>query len=142
MTIRNIMIVFLVLVFIALAIGFYLYNKPHPNISRITPDFRITSKMLSDAYNEDEALADGIYLGRVIELQGKVLSYEVSSSSTGVVVMEGNEFTSVRCDLSDNEIHIANLFKTGAQVTIRGTCIGLLLDVNMRDCVIVNKMRK
>lgn len=139
MAVRNIMIVFLILVFIALAIGFYLYNKPHRNISQINPDFRITSKMLSDSYNEDEVLADGIYLGKVIELQGKVLSYEVSSSNTGVVVIEGNEFSSVRCDLSENEIHTENPFKTGAQVTIRGTCIGLLLDVNMRDCVIISE---
>jgi len=139
MVIRKLMLVFFVLVFIALAVGFYLYNKPHRNISRTKPDYIITAKMLSGSYHEDEVLADGKYLGRVLEVQGKVLSYEVSSVNSGVVVLEGSESSSIRCDLSENEMHDGSIFQTGTLVTIRGTCIGLLLDVNMRDCVIIKE---
>jgi hypothetical protein len=139
MVIKKLMLALFAFVCIVLAVGFYLYNKPHRNISRVEPDFRITSKMLSDSYSKDEVLADGNYLGKVLELQGEVLSYEVSPSNLGVVVLVGNEFSAVRCDLSENEIHSGNRFTTGSQVTVRGICIGFLLDVNMRDCVIINE---
>lgn len=131
-------ILFLVGAFIILLSGvLYLYNKPHRNIRKEKTYHLIEAAQLTSFYTSDEAKADSMYLGKILEIQG-VAKLAQDFQETGIIILKGNGASDVRCKLKESEIQQA-IKHAGTQLTLKGICIGMLVDVNMNDCIIINK---
>lgn len=102
-----------VVVLIGLAIGIYLYNKPHRDLTGEAPAYTLSAQALSAAYQKDSQQADSLYLDQVVAVSG-----EVSSTEAQAVVLEDK----IYCSL-DSASPTAS-FTEGQAVSIKGRVIG------------------
>lgn len=120
---------------VLIGIGLYLYNKPHTSTASERPDVTINAADLYGQYQRDENAANKKFLDKIILVKGKIADIQHGGNSTSVQ-LEGNAGGGVNCSLSANEKE-SNLPAKGATVSIKGKCSGLLIDVNLVDCVVV-----
>lgn len=69
------------LILIAAAWAYHLYVKPHESAADETTDFTISADSLYQQYGKDEHSADQKYLGKVIEVSGKLAEIQHSGNS-------------------------------------------------------------
>lgn len=71
---------------LVVAAAFYFYHKPHRNIGESKPDYRIEARQLAISYSENEKNADSTYLGKVLQVRGRMLNAENIPSADAVIV--------------------------------------------------------
>jgi hypothetical protein len=102
---------------------------------------RVSALELISAYKDNEVAADERYKGGVLEVSGMTDSIGKDILDTMHVVLKGGgefEFRGVQCSFDDkHKGSLANLSK-GQFITIRGKCEGLMGNVQLRECEIVN----
>lgn len=122
---------FIVVVAGIIAVGLYMYNKPHKNISLTEPDFKMTSQSLFDAFNNDEANANALYIGKVIAVKGKVKN--VSKEDVLKITLETTDMLSgIVCEMSADAKETT--ITIGSEIEIKGICTGMLMDVVLTKC--------
>jgi tRNA_anti-like len=133
---RTILYVLLAFVLIGAAAGYQLWNKPHQDIAAAKTDVTVDAAALYNEYNTDENGANAKYLDKVVAISGKVK--EASKDADGAVKVSldaGSEMGVVACELSPFAKHSRTDFQIGEQVTFKGKCTGLNLDVVFVECV-------
>lgn len=132
----------LIVVILAVAgvgIGYYLYNKPHQNMEQAAADTSLPATELLRQFQDDETTANQAYLDQVVQVSGQVES--VSRDEQGHVqvrLQAGDPLSGVICQLDDLTEHERTDFSPGEQVTFKGLCTGMLMDVVLVRCVLVN----
>ena len=126
-------IVFLLL--IAAAWAYHLYVKPHESAADETTDFTINADSLYQQYQKDEHSADQKYLGKVIEVAGKLAEIQHSGNSEIWILSPQPGGGGINCQLFAGT-KIGPEPKNGDAVTVKGRCTGFLMDVNLADCVL------
>lgn len=114
----------------------YLFNKPHKNVSRAKPDFTMEARALFTEFEEGEEEANKKYLEKVLQVSGSVR--EVMSDDEGglsVTLDTGNDFFGVVCEMQKSSQWTREDFKAGQEVTFKGLCSGMLMDVVLVRCV-------
>ena len=136
MSLRRILIVIFGLSLIGIAIGIYMWNKPHENMEHSKAEVTVDAATLFKEYNADENAANAKYLGKTIAVTGKVK--EAGKGGDGgqvkVTLDTGDEFA-VICELDALSQHARTEFSPGETVTLKGKCDGLNLDVQLSRCV-------
>ncbi len=116
----------------------FVYNKPHKDYERASPDVELTAEELYMAFKSDREDAESLYNGKVLQLTGEVDDVEkvddmviaVFAFSEGFFGLEG-----VRCTMLENHHEKALSLQTGDSVTIKGFCAGFSdSDVIMEYC--------
>ncbi len=133
---RTILYVVLAFVLIGAAAGYQLWNKPHQDIAAAKTDVAVDATALYNEYNTDENAANAKYLDKVVAISGKVK--EAAKDADGAVKVSldaGSEMGVVACELSPFAKHGRTDFQAGEQVTFKGKCTGLNLDVVFVECV-------
>lgn len=127
----------LLIVISGLAYGFYLFNLKHSDLSKVKPAFTLSSTELYSAFENDETAATTKYAGKVVELTGKVASVEYGSadSTLSITLHEDDELSGVICTFSGIKDKSQVSITPGEQITIRGECSGMLMDVLLNNCV-------
>lgn len=136
---KNALIVVALLALIGVGVGLYLYNKPHKDIAHATPDFELASAQLFADFETDEAAAQARYLDKVVEVNGTVR--EVSAAEEGglnVILNTESDFAGVICQFNAEQAEAAAGLQTGQEVTIKGVCTGMLMDVVLIRCVLIS----
>lgn len=131
-------IIVLSVVIIVLLAGVFVYmtyNKPHKSVNDV--DFSMDATLLVAEFEQDEAAANTKYLDKVVEVKGTVKEVMKSDSSITLLLGEADAMSSVSCSLSAGAAKDAGDVKAGDEVTIRGICSGMLLDVALANCEIV-----
>jgi hypothetical protein len=123
------------LLLFAFAWAYHLYVKPHQSAAGESADFTIDADSLYQQYQTNEHLADQKYLGKVIEVSGKLSEIQRSGSTEIVILSPQAGGGGINCQLfagtkPDPEP------KSGDPVTVKGRCTGFLMDVNLADCVL------
>lgn len=137
---KKILLAGLVLAVAGIGIGYYMWNKPHQNIAKTKPAHTLAATSLVDAYQADEAAANDKFLGQVIEVSGEVTKVSMNADGTSQVMLKSNDLlASVTGNLQESEASYVESLKAGDQVTIKGECTGMLMDVILERCVISNK---
>ena len=114
--------------------AYYLSQKPVPSVNDLASDFSVTSTELFAAYQADEAAANQKYNGKIVEVTGVVKETKKSEAGIPTVVLEsGDMMFGVMCELQTTEN--ASNFAPGQQVSLKGECTGLLMDVVLTRCV-------
>lgn len=133
---RTILYVLLAAVLIGAVVGYQLWNKPHQDLAAAKTDVAVDATALYNEYNTDENAANAKYLDKVVAITGKVK--EASKDADGSVKVSldaGSEMGVVACELSPFAKHTRTDFQSGEQVTFKGKCTGLNLDVVFVECV-------
>jgi hypothetical protein len=125
-----------ILAVIGIGIGVMMYNKPHQNIKSAKADVSINAAELFAAYETDEAAANAQYLDKMIEVKGKVVEVkEGEDGNIGVTLDGGGMMFGVICELDNLTDHKRTEFPVGEEVTFKGICTGMLMDVVLVRCV-------
>ncbi|MCB0581452.1 MAG: hypothetical protein KDD10_19340 [Phaeodactylibacter sp.] len=128
----------LLLALIAGGIGYFMYNKPHQNMENAKADVVLDARELFTAFEANETEANQKYLDKVVKVSGLVK--EVSTDEEGnvsVTLESGSEMFGVICQMDNLTQHDKTDFKPGEQVTFKGICTGMLMDVVLVRCVLV-----
>lgn len=135
---RNVIYTGLAVVLVAVIAGLYFYNIGHKDLKNKTPDVVITAPELYEAYSADEEYANQIYLNKIIEVVGVLDKIEVNQdSSLNLVLASGDPMGNIICTFEKNSDLQSSNLKTGDNITIKGICKGMLLDVLLNNCVLV-----
>ena len=80
---KKIIIPVLLVGLVAAGIGYYMYNKPVESLEKKKADVSVTASQIIADYEADEKAANDKYLGKVVEVSGKVSTMkEVKSKSS------------------------------------------------------------
>ena len=121
---------------IGIGIGVMMYNKPHQNIESAKTDISIAATELFADYEQDEAASNTRFLDKMIEVKGKVMEVkEREDGNIGVTLEGGGMMFGVICELDHMTQHKRTEFAVGEEVTFKGICTGLLMDVVLVRCV-------
>jgi hypothetical protein len=118
--------------------GLYLFNKKGADLSRAKPDFVISAEDLQKAFEADEAGASAMYINKIIEVSGNIVSVKQGErDAVSITIATGNPVSSVIATFPLAKD--ASLFSEGENLTFRGQCSGYLMDVLLNNCAVVKK---
>jgi len=126
----------------ALAVYFFVYNKPHKDYSKATPDFELNAAALFEEFRANPESSSAKYTGKVISVSGELNAVEQTDSLTiAVFGFEEGMFGSegVRCTMiPEHKDEIINT-APGTTVVLKGFCTGYNdTDVILEHCSMVN----
>jgi len=124
---KKILLILLGLGLIGVAIGYYMYNKPVESLENKKPDMEVTAGKVIEDYQSNESTANDLYLGKVIQVNGKVGSVVEEEGKKKINIDAGNPMSMVICELEDAKE--ADNVQAGQDISIKGKCTGYLSDV-------------
>ena len=136
---KKIIIGIVLAIILAVVVGYYLYNKPHIDVSKQKADYSLTADDLYKEFDEDLMNAINKYADRVVEVTGRLQTISQSDKRISNIVMTGDMAT-VNCEMDSLFVHRLALSKEGDQVKIRGIFVGfddLLEELQLRKCIVV-----
>jgi hypothetical protein len=133
---KKIFIGVIIAVVAAIAIGVYLFNKPHQSISGDSPAFILDAKSLANEYETNEAQANSKYLGKVVEVSGSISEKVKDSKGKITLTLQGADLSGVGCEFEPGAQKELSDLHEGEKVIVKGICTGVLMDVVLVDCVI------
>ena len=134
---RKILFTILIIIIGGIATGIYLLNKPRQSIMDSKPVAILNSEELVMEFESDESKSNNLYLGKVIEVSGIV--DQISTDELGVlnITLRGGDLAGVGCQFEKSKDSDSAKPKIGDNLTVKGICTGILMDVVLVDCVIV-----
>lgn len=128
---------------IALAAGWYAYSeytrKP-ADLASVNAVARTDAENLVAMYEKNEQTANGLYLGKVIDVTGVIAEMSnQQDTAVNVILGAGNNVHRVNCLMNVNGFNKVKQYQPGNKIIIRGICTGYLLDVELNRCVVVEK---
>lgn len=118
-------------------VGYYLWNKKMPSMQGQRPDITVNAGQLFADFNDDETAATAKYVGKIIAVSGKVRESSTLEDGTPKVILETGSDFGISCEFDPNTKHARTEFQPGEQLTIKGECAGLNLDVQLARCAVV-----
>lgn len=123
------------LLIVALGVGYFIYNKPHENMHRKAPDYSMSATELFQEFEADEAAANEKYLDKVVEVRGEVQDISTDEQGITTVTLSTEGMFGIICKLDELTDHSRTDFEVSEQVTFKGICTGMLMDVVLVRCV-------
>lgn len=125
------------LVVVVAIVAVRMYNQPHRTIDAQEADFSVSASHLINAFSSDEATANDKYVGKVLEVRGKVRERFHDGNTMVVVLGDSSHSAGVSFSFQQDNIDSAGL-KKGQPVAIKGICNGMLFDVVMDKAVLID----
>lgn len=125
---------------IGVIITLYMYNKPHTNYEKLKPEYTLSCELLVADFEKDEKAANTKYLNKMLLVNGSII--HISGNETGeVTIALDDPMFGVTCNFnvqqSDKQSGLIKQLKVGTEVKIKGRCDGLLTDVRLTQCSVV-----
>ncbi len=118
------------------AFGYYMYNKPHQNMTKAVAEMQLSATQLFTDYDNNEATANGKYLDKIMEVSGTIKEVTTDENGmTSLTLESGSEMFGVICQMDNLTKHDRTDFKEGEEVKLKGICTGVLMDVVLVRCV-------
>lgn len=129
-------LVFLVVIIFLVIIVIHNNSEQRANRGQ-KPDYSMEAVSLFNEFTTDENESNLKYLGKCIEVKGRVAEYGTDNNGNSFAVLRPEpEMTGVRCIfLNSNQPSISS-FEIGKQVVVQGTCSGFELDVVLTRCTL------
>lgn len=124
---------------IGVGFGIKEYNREVESTADLSADIQITATNLFNEYQANEAQANAAYLDKTIEVSGTIRDIVTGDSGEKQIVLESDDMLfGVICQFEgDANAEIADL-QPGAPIKIKGICTGILMDVVLKNCVLLN----
>jgi hypothetical protein len=114
----------------------YLYNLKAKDLKKVKPDFVVTSTDFQKAFEENEKNASVKYINKVIEVKGEIIAIEGTDKKTwNVTLQTASDMSKVICTFP--KVANPEVFALGKEVTIRGVCSGVLSDILLNNCALI-----
>jgi hypothetical protein len=118
---KNIIFFFLAIILIAVAVGFYFYNKGPVNI-KTAPGIKTDAGILYQAFSKDSIGAKKIYLNKILEVSGTVKKVSKNQEDQVIVMLQtGEPGAYINCTMEEHDAMLAE----NSQVTLKGICTGM-----------------
>ena len=121
--------------------GLYEYFRTNAQTADLDANVKISAVDLYNAFTDNETLADSLYLMQVIQVTGKVVDIKEDTSGTIILLDGGNGMFGISCSLQKTDEEVKKVEKD-SEITIKGICTGMLMDVVLTRCVIVPADKK
>lgn len=132
---KKILISALVLAIVGFIYALSMYYKPHEDLNKSKPDYTLTYAELISQYDKNEDRADSLYLGKTVEISGKVNNIEKSESDATIAMNQEGTMTGILFEFED-EGQLDNI-QEGQEVIIRGKCSGKLIDIVINRSILI-----
>lgn len=132
---RKVLLFILMLGIIGAGVGYYMYNKPVASLEKKKPEVEVTASQLLADYETDETKANEMYLGKLVQVSGKVASITDEAGVVKILLEISNPLSSITCEL-ETGMEIGPL-KPGDDVIIKGSCTGYQSLGDMGDVILV-----
>lgn len=116
-------------------VGYRMYTKPHRNVEH-TKSLAVDAIKLVTAYEANEPDANGLYLDKVLEVEGEITEIVKNQKGEIVIVLKGTDMGTVRCTVEGT--HPSGIV-TGEKIVLKGICTGYLTDVILVRCILKSK---
>lgn len=134
-----IVLAIVVLLFAGGAAGYFMWNKPHQDLTADAADFMTSPTELFEKFTADETAANQTYLNKVVELSGTVTEKKDVGDQGSVILLEvPGEMFGINCAFEPADAASLASVETGSTITLRGKVDGMAFDVNLSRCVQVN----
>lgn len=136
---RKSLVVIISLIVLSLAILFF-YNVFQPTKSLVTvkPDYIISASELFADFEANESVANAKYVGKVLEVKGKIKEINTSSEHISIILETNDVFSGINCSIANENDGLEDLIVPGIIIKIKGECSGKLMDVMLNNCVIIS----
>ncbi|MEQ6118643.1 hypothetical protein [Reichenbachiella sp. MALMAid0571] len=111
---------------------YYQFNKPRENVGKARTDFRISVKELVTSFLANESQANEKFLGKILEVDGKVIQLIEEEGSRGILLESSTGTVYCACEQIPE-------IKIGTMVLVKGKCSGYLMDVVLNDCELIKQ---
>ena len=130
---KYILLLFLIIAFIL----YKIYNKPHVNVINSVEDVSVSTKKIIEDFSSDEALANSIYLDKIIVVKGELSEIKSVSKKTVLILTSKDSFGTVQAELSNDAAQKIKNYTIGKSIVIKGICTGYLMDVILIKCELI-----
>lgn len=129
----------LVLVLLSLGTWLFLNYAPQRSTDNKTPDFRLKTEKLYTDFQTDEQASNKKYIGKIVQLKGVIREKLVDKNQAPVLILRTTSgMAGVMCTLLKDQQVAFDGTSVGDDITLKGKCNGMLMDVVLDEGVIVN----
>lgn len=137
-TLRILLWVLLIGIVVAFSAVYYVFNMPRRNISKENAVYTLDAKQLISEFKKDEDSATKKYLDQAITVKGEIKSIRTLDNHSMVFSLE-DEMEGVSCtvdsaDVVNNSSKLSQ-FTIGSMSKFKGRCSGMLMDIQIINCV-------
>ena len=137
-TFRIILWIFLIGLVVGVSGVYYVFNMPRRDVSKEKAVYTLEAKQLISDFKSDEAAATKKYLDQAISVKGEIKSIRTLDNHSMVFSLE-DEMEGVSCtvdsaDVVNDSAKLAQ-FAKGSVGTFKGRCSGMLMDIQVINCV-------
>jgi hypothetical protein len=127
-------LIFLVLALIAgVAAWKYTFKISESNVASHKTEVTIDAPRLLQAFETNEDSANMKYRDKVVQVSGTVGSITKDSLGYSVYLKEKDAISGIICSFDKSSFDSVRV-KPGAQINVKGICMGYLMDVQMNKC--------
>jgi hypothetical protein len=124
-----------ILLFCLAGWGVYRVTKSHGNVADDEAVASISADSLYYQFQKSEPEANIKWVGKVLEIRGIISSVTQTGNSMFINLRVTDE-GGINCSTLKKDLPPDAIFNKGDSVTIKGSCTGFLMDVNMVDCIV------
>jgi len=119
--------------------GVIIWNLPKTSIENKATEITIAAAEISKVYNNDEKAANARFIDKIVALEGTIADVTTDENGATVFLLEGVDMLSgVLCTLDASQTEKAKTKKTGDIVKLKGKCTGMLMDVVLNKCYLLD----
>ena len=138
---KNIKYLLIALAIIALIIAIVfglIFNAPKASVQSKNVDFTLSASELFQEYSENQSVADQKFIDQIIQISGTI--FEISEDQQGATVFlltTGENSAGVLCTMTVTESTKVKTKKIGDAIILKGFCSGMLMEVVLNRCQLV-----
>lgn len=137
---KKFMIIALILIISVVAFSLYMYYKPSKNLLKAKPDIVTSAKDFIKEYSLDETSGNQKYVGKIIEVRGEIFIIQSNEKGIGTIFLE-DDFFGISCTMDSlyfsSVKNMLDSAEEGSLISIKGRCNGILTNIQMSSCVLV-----
>ena len=111
------------------------YRKP-ADTKYLAEQEKIEAMTLVKEFTSDETTANRLYNDKVVSVKGTVLKIENNGDFPRIVLGDETSPEGVICEFEAQHKKEAGEIRPGQQISVKGICTGMLLDVVLVRCVL------
>ncbi len=116
------------------------YFMPKYSAESIAPDYTMELSELNVAFDKNEAAASTKYVGKVIAIEGVIQEKSRDQEQASVLLLSNtkNGQPLVLCTMENSESDKVSKLDIGDNVKLKGQCTGKLLEVVMKNGILLD----
>ncbi len=113
--------------------------RSHKSLINSKPDFVFSAAEFYDLYQANERESDSLYIDKIILVTGHLAEIIMEEEGKYTLSLRDNmAFSGINCSMDEEYNNDIKELKPGDTVTVKGICAGILLDVILTRCIVVD----